>query len=237
MSNLNYAKPGTSVLLALVMGATSVFTSFPAWAQRLPSELRNSSESYSDSYYDLNTIPAGTEIPVEFNKEKIVLATNESVGVTLKVAANIRNRDREILIPYGSQIVGRILPAEGGSRFVAEKLVIRGDPKGIRVAAREYRFPASSQVVSRVETINEGAEALDILKGAVAGAGAATIIAGVTGNRRIEALEVLGGGALGALLGWVIPESNTPLSDTKDVVIIYPNTDLALTLQQDLAMN
>ena len=72
------------------------------------------------------------------------------------------------------------------------------------------------------------------MKGTLAGAGAATIISGVTGDRKIEALEVLAGAAVGTLAGWALPESGVIGGYTKQVVVIYPSSDLTLTLDRDL---
>lgn len=220
MSNFNRFQAGNSILLVLAISATTIASALPlspAAAQVFVSQRGFDNEV---------SIPRGTQIPVELDQEKILVAEDETLPVTLKVAANIRSRNRQLLIPYGSQIVGRIEPTGGGSRFTAEKLII--DER------KQYNLYASSLTVSRTQTIEEGATTADILKGTLAGAGAATIISGVTGDRKIEALEVLAGAAVGTLAGWALPESGVIGGYTKQVVVIYPSSDLTLTLDRDL---
>jgi hypothetical protein len=172
-------------------------------------------------------VPAGTQIPVSFQKAKKILVTNqETLPLTLQVAATITDANGTVLIPRGSQIAGRIEPAGTGSRFVAQTLIL----------SQQEQIPinATSAVVTTTETIKEGASAGEIVGGTLAGAGAATLIAGVTGDRKIDALEVLGGAAVGALAGWLLPEAGVIGGGSKTVIAIDPNRDLTLTVQSDL---
>ena len=223
MSNFNYLKSGTSALIALAMSATAVAPIFPlasASAQPFrtpPTQMRISNQVM---------IPAGVQIPVKYDEaEKILVTDSETLPLTLTVAANIKDRNGTILIPYNSEIVGQIEPAVEGSQFVAQRLIIEG---------REIPLDATSRVVATTEIIEEGASTGDILKGTLAGAGAATLIAGVTGDKRIDALEVLAGAAVGTLAGWALPEAGVLGGGSKEVISIDPNRDLTLTLQSDL---
>ncbi len=149
MSHFNRFQSGTSVLVVLAISATTVASALPlapAAAQVFVSQRRFDNEV---------SISRGTQIPVDLNKEKILVAKDEILPVTLKVAANIRSRSRQLLIPYGSEIVGKIEPTGGGSRFAAEKLVI--DER------EQYNLYASSSPVNRTQTIEEGASTADIL--------------------------------------------------------------------------
>lgn len=164
------------------------------------------------------TIPAGTTLPVRFDEaERILVTPEETVPVTLQVAANIRDRNGQILIPFGSQIVGQIQPASGGSQFVAREIVING---------RSQFLQADSAVVTRTERIRDGASAGNILEGAAIGGAAAAILAEITGG--IDALEVLGGAGLGALGGFLLNRGSD------EFVVIEPNNDLAVTLSAPL---
>lgn len=59
-----------------------------------------------------NTIPAGTPIPVIYDKaEKILVTRTETVPLTLTVAENIRNAGGTVVIPKGSQIRGNYVPS------------------------------------------------------------------------------------------------------------------------------
>jgi hypothetical protein len=102
MFSLKYFRCKTISFLALLIGATTVapVISFnPANAGPL---FRSQGSSTS---YDQSILPAGTQIPVEFEKEKILVTKEETVPVTLKVAANLKTSGGAILVPYGTQIV------------------------------------------------------------------------------------------------------------------------------------
>lgn len=223
MFDSKFFKP-TTILIALsinTVALSSVFHTTPAGAQLFPQRESNfpSRQDRQDRYAPL-TIPRGVVIPVEYEQEKILVTKEETVPVTLTVAANIRNRNRQTLIPYGSEIVGQIEPAGEGSRFVAEEIVF---PDG----SAQF-INASSEIVTRTETIKKGASTGDILKGAAIGGAAATVLAGIFGD--INAVEVLGGAGAGALAGILLGGRQAEL------VSIDPNNDLDLTLQSDLAL-
>lgn len=210
-----------SIFIALAMSASIVapiFSLAPAQAQLFPSDNRSNNVSRRA------VIPEGTEIPVMYDEEKILVTKEETAPLTLQVAANVRNRSGDILIPYGSEIIGELRPAKGGSQFIAEKLVINED--GERTIERA--IDASSDVVTRTEKVKKGASAGDILEGAAIGAAAATILAEILGDIDIE--EVLGGGGLGALAGWILGD------DEAELISIDPNSDLTLTLDSDLEL-
>ena len=123
-------------------------------------------------------LPAGTVIETNYpDAEKILVTKDEIAPVTLEVAQDVIDSSGNIIIPRGSQIIGEIRPADGGSRFVSDTLVLtNGD---------EYFISADSQVVSRTENIDDGRNTDAIWQGALAGTAAATIIAGVTGDKAI----------------------------------------------------
>lgn len=170
-------------------------------------------------------IPAGTSIPVTYsNAQKILLAKDEPkpAPLTLKVAQNIVTSQGVVLIPAGSTVNGELRTIEGGARFYASEMVL---PNGQRLSV-----DATSQLITKTETIRKGANVGRILAGTVVGAGAAAGIAGVTGDRNIAADEVLGGAAAGALAGVLLGRNRVEL------IAVDPNTDLALTLNSDLAL-
>lgn len=230
MAKYNYFKSATSLLLVSVLSAVGASVMLPlnsASAQVYNRERRLDRDRRD--FYQRAAIPSGARIPVDFRKEKILAAPGESFPVTLTVAADIRDRNRNLLIPFGTKIEGRITPDRNGSRFIANKLVLDGD--------LEYAIDATSDTVTRRESIKQGAAARDILAGAAAGAGAASIISGVTGRPGVAALEVLAGAAAGALAGWALPETGVIGGGRKEVIVIYPEQDLALTFERDLYLN
>ncbi|MGV2829994.1 hypothetical protein [Myxosarcina sp. GI1(2024)] len=222
----HYSKSATAMMVALTLNTvavTSILNPTPAAAQLFPSPSRSETfprERERRTRYEPLVIPRGAIIPVEYEQEKILVTREETAPITLAVAANIRNRARQTLIPYGSEIVGQIEPAGNGSRFVAEEIVF---PDG----SAQF-ISANSAVITRTETVKRGASTGDILKGAAIGGVAATVLAGIFGD--INAVEVLGGAGAGALAGILLGDREVEL------VSIDPNNDLDLTLQSDLAL-
>ena len=239
MFNAKYTKIATSV--SIILSASITIIAHPAnitpvKAQLFPDQrpTRNreytppSDREYTPSQPNRNrtitpyTVPRGFIIPVEFEEEKILVTPEETVPISLLVAANIKDRQGYTLIPYGSEILGQIEPSpdESGSLFVAQEIVFpNGDSQSI---------DAVSQVVTRRETIKKGANTGDILKGAAIGAGAAAVLSEIFGD--IGAIEVLGGAGAGALAGLLLGGNEAEL------ISIDPNNDLDLTLQNNLAL-
>lgn len=231
MFNAKYSKITTSISLTLTATVAAIApfaTITPAQAQLFPDQPTRNRTYYPPKQptrnLDLapNTVPRGFVIPVEFDEDKILLTPEETVPVTLYVAADVKDNQRNILIPYGSEILGQIKPSpdETGSFFEAEELVLPD--------ATSQEIDAVSQIVTRRETIKKGANAGDILKGAAIGAGAATILSEIFGD--IEFLEVLGGAGAGAIAGLLLGGNEAEL------ISIDPNNDLHLTLQTNLAL-
>lgn len=210
-------KAGTALTLAMTTVSTLVIpmtliksaTAAPVQlAQRFPDNWRN-------------TIPSGTEIPITYDKEKIIVTPGETAPIKLEVAQDITTSSGMVLIPEGSIIEGELTPADDGTQFVAENLVIDG---------RSTRLPidATSNVITRRETINKRSDP-KILQGAAIGGAAAAVLSEVLG--RIDILEVLGGAGLGALASVLIRDR-----EEVEVIVINPQEDLNLTLQSDFAL-
>lgn len=239
MFNAKYTKIATSI--SIILSASATIIAHPAYitpakAQLFPEQrpTRNREytpprdREYTPSQSNRNrtitpyTVPRGFTIPVEFEEEKILVTPEETVPISLLVAANIKDRQGYTLIPYGSEILGQIEPSpdESGSLFVAQEIVFpNGDSQSI---------DAVSQVVTRRETVKKGANTGDILKGAAIGAGAAAVLSEIFGD--IGAIEVLGGAGAGALAGLLLGGNEAEL------ISIDPNNDLDLTLQNNLAL-
>jgi len=218
MATRSILKRGTSTVLSVVLGmgvTTPLILSLPASAQLLETEVAQSRRV---------AIPSGVVLPVRYDEaEKIVVLPDETVPVTLKIAANIKDNQGRILIPYGSELVGEVQPDGDGARFVAQELNIAG--------SSSQPINATSQVITRRETIDRGASTGDVLEGAAIGAAAASVIAGITGDRAIATEEVLGGAGLGALGGLLLGK------DEAEVISIDPNQDLDITLNSRLALS
>ncbi len=128
------------------------------------------------------TIPANVTLPVTYEKEKIILQPGERIPLTLRIANDIMDSNRNILIPVNSEVTGELTPVNlGGNnrrgvRFVATELVF---PNG-----KTQTISANSRTITRTETITKGSDTGQILTDAAIGAGAATLIALVTGNKK-----------------------------------------------------
>ncbi|MEH2279872.1 MAG: S-layer homology domain-containing protein [Nostoc sp.] len=170
------------------------------------------------------TIPQGTAIAVKYDKaEKILVTKDETAPLTLTVSQNVVTQDGSVVIPAGTQVIGQLKPATGGSQFIAEKLVL---PSG-----QEYQLNATSEVITKTETVKKGTSISSIIKNTVLGAGAATAVSAITGDRAIATEEVLGGAGIGALVGLFLGKSSV------DLIAIDPNTDLQMTINQNLLVS
>jgi hypothetical protein len=168
-----------------------------------------------------NTIPSGTQIPITYEKDKIVVTPDETAPVKLKVAQDITTSGGTVLIPEGSVIEGELRPNGDGTQFVAKNLVIAGQKE-------KTPIDATSEVITRRETINKRSDP-KILQGAAIGGAAAAILSEIFG--RIDLWEVLGGAGLGALASVLIRDRKEV-----EVIIVNPQEDLTLTLQSDFAL-
>jgi len=170
------------------------------------------------------TIPQGTAIAVKYDKaEKILVTKDETAPLTLTVSQNVVTQQGTIVIPAGSQVIGQLKPATGGSQFVAQKLVLAN--------GQEYQLNATSEVITKTETVKKGISTSAIIKDTVLGAGAATAISAVTGDRAIATEEILGGAGIGALVGLLLGKNSV------DLIAIDPNTDLQMTINQNLLVS
>lgn len=217
---LNRFKSGTALFMTLGMTASTVMPfllSAPATAQP---ESFTIAQLFPQSR---TVIPAGTIIPVRYDEaEKIILTPDESVDITLTVSQDLFSTSGTRLIPVGSLIEGQLVPADGGSQFVAETIVF---PTGV-----SRPIDALSNVVTDREVITEDTDP-DLLKGAVIGAAAGAVLAEIFGS--IDFLEVLGGAGLGVLASVLIGGG----SEEVEVIVVEPETDLGLELQSDFVLN
>lgn len=175
------------------------------------------------------TIPANVTLPVTYEKEKIILQPGERIPLTLRIANDIMDSNRNILIPANSEVTGELTPVNlrgdnrRGVRFVATELVL---PNG-----KTQPISANSRTITRTETITKGSNTGQILTDAAIGAGAATLIALVTGNKKVEVLEPIGGAAAGALASVLLRKNRA------DVFVLRPEQDLAITLTSNLVLS
>ena len=173
-------------------------------------------------------LPAGTVVPVRYDEaERIILKPDETVDVTLIVAADVRSPStNRVVIPAGSTITGELRPEEAGTQFVSETITLRQErllDDGEEAEAQA--IDAVSDVITDTQVITEESDP-DILRGAAIGAAAAAVLSEIFGS--IDVIEVLGGAGLGALAEILLSGS-----EEVEVVVIEPATDLDLTLQSE----
>ncbi|MBW4644420.1 MAG: conjugal transfer protein TrbI [Goleter apudmare HA4340-LM2] len=236
MTRLYTWKPKTVALMAMAIttGAiTPLFTLASAQAQYI-----NNNGQYNLGQSRTVTIPGNRNVvfPVTYEKEKIVVNPGETLPLTLRIASDIIDSNRRVLIQAGTQVVGRLEPVSlygsystnnndqrQGVRFVAQELVF--------ASGQRQSVNATSRTFSQTERISQGSDTGSILTDAAIGAGAASVISLLTGNKRIEVLEPVAGAAAGALASVLLRKKSA------DVYVLRPDTDLALTLNSNLVLN
>jgi hypothetical protein len=217
MTRLHRWKSASAALMALTVTTSAVvplFASAPASAQYVIGQSRTV------------TIPTGVSFPVSYEKEKIIVTPGETMKVTLKIPSNIVDRNRNVLIPEGTEIVGQLQPITNNSkksvRYVAQELIF---PSG----ERQY-VNASSAVYSKTEKITKNSDTSQVLTDAAIGAGAASVISLLTGNRKLETIEPILGAGAGALASILLRKKEA------DVFVIRPERDLKITLRSNLVL-
>ncbi|ARV59302.1 conjugal transfer protein TrbI [Nostocales cyanobacterium HT-58-2] len=223
MTQFHRWKSGAVALIAMAMTTGTIAPMFlltPASAQTIFRGQQTQTGTVS--------IPAGVTLPVTYEKDKIVVTPDETAPIKLKIARNIVDSSRRVLIPEGSEIVGQLQPitrnGEKGTYFVAQEIVF---PKGERQSIN-----ATSQVITRKETISKGAKTGTILQDAAIGAGAASVISLITGNRRIEALEPILGAGAGAAASVLLRRNKA------EVIVVEPQRgELDLTLRSSFQVS
>lgn len=135
---------------------------------------------------------AGTAIAVRYAAaQRIIVAPNETAPVALTVAQDVRNNQGFVIIPAGSQVIGQLQPAQGGSQFVASQVVVNG---------RQITLNASSNVITETHDVRDPNFGT-ILGGAALGSAASAVIQGVTGDKTITGQTTILGTVLGSAVG------------------------------------
>jgi len=186
------------------------------------------SQQYNDNRWE---VPAETLIPVTLDQGKpFTIKKGENRSLTLRTTIPLRQANGAIAVPAGSEIVGQFRPVANGAgvQFVAQQLILSN--------GQFLAINAQSRELVGFEQRNRRASASDVITGTLAGAGTATVIAGTTGDRRIDALEVLGGAAAGALAGWGLPTAGIIGGGTEEVMTVS-SRDLTLMLQSPLYLD
>ncbi len=149
------------------------------------------SSQYIAGDFNVNSLTAGTTVPVTYAEaDRVIVSPTETAALTLTVDANIRDRNNNLVIPKGSEIIGELQPRDGGSQFVASSVVIDG---------QDYPIQAFSDVITRTRSVRDP-NLVSLARNSVIGAAAAAGISGLVGNRTITAEKVIPGAAVGAAI-------------------------------------
>ncbi|AHB87886.1 putative outer membrane protein with SLH domain [Thermosynechococcus sp. NK55a] len=136
-------------------------------------------------------LPAGQQIPARFpDAERIVLSPSETLALRLVTAADVRDSQGRVVIPVGSEIFGQIQPAQGGSQFVANTVVINN---------RQLPIAANSQIIRTIRDARDP-NIGNVFRNAAIGSAVAAGLSGLLGNQKITPLKVLTGAATGAAI-------------------------------------
>ncbi len=166
----------------------------------------------------VSTVAAGTLMPVVSTApDRLLIAPNETRPISMIVQNPIRNDRGDIVVPYGSRVDGRFEPAAGGTRFVAETVIIDN---------QVYSLSAQSNVIADVKDPRHTSTG-QVVQDAAIGAAAGAILGLITGDRAIATEELLAAGVAGSAIGNVTAPR---------VSIIDPNQPINLQLGQDLAL-
>jgi hypothetical protein len=161
------------------------------------------------------SLPAGQTLATKINRQDtLYIAKGETVAASLLVAQDIAANNGTVLIPAGAVIEGQFVPAEGGSRFVAQKFTSRG---------ATVRLQAESDLINDNKDPREtGAGA--ILTDAGIGGAAGAVLGGVLrGN--VQIIDILGGAAASVLVGNVT---------APQVTVIEPSTVINVVTKQTI---
>jgi len=179
------------------------------------------------------TIPSGVTFPVTSEKETISIAPGETKSLTLKIANDIIDRNRNVLIPAGTKVIGRLesVDLDSYSRDTDDN---KG--KGVRFVAQELEFSngqrqsinASSRTYTTTQNVSQGPSTGQVLTDAAIGGGAGLLGSLITGNRRIDDLKPVIGAAAGAGASVLLRKKQA------NVFVLRPAQDLKLTLNSNL---
>jgi hypothetical protein len=178
------------------------------------------------------TIPSGVSLPVTSDKDKIVIKPGESASLTLRIASDITDNNRNLLIPARSEVVGRLEPvyldnnysgSRQGVRFIAQELIF---PSG-----RRQQINASSRTYSRIEKVTQSPSTGQVLTDAGIGAAAGLLGSLVTGDRKVNDIKPIVGAAAGAGASVVLRKQQV------DAFVIRPRDDLRITLDSNLILS
>ncbi|MGB5969268.1 MAG: hypothetical protein WBG70_13180 [Spirulinaceae cyanobacterium] len=198
-----------------ILSATAATAQIPNLEENETSLPFNNSENL--------VVPSGQKILVNYKgADKLLVTKDETMALTLTVAADIQDSQGKLVIPQGSRILGQLQPISNGMQFLAQELVIGEDQR--------YSLEATSGIVTRSETLDKDSQSGEKLKNTVVSVAVGALTEVINGGSPEIPTELLGGTFLEVM--------NELLLGTKEVemIAVYPNSDLHLTLLSDLSI-
>ncbi len=169
-------------------------------------------------------LEVGTEIFVsQPDGKRIIFKPEETFEVTLETREAVRSDRGTVLIPRRTQIEGQFQPEDGGTQFVADRIIF---PDGT-----ERRLDARSPILDNRQDIGKGTNAGPIWQGALVGGAATAIISEIFDD--VGIFKVLGGAGAGALAGWLIAGRGKKT----EMMVIEPDEEIVLELDSPLLVS
>lgn len=160
-------------------------------------------------------LPVGQAIATKINRQDtLYIAKGETVNASLLIAQDIAANNGTVLIPAGAVIEGQFVPAEGGSKFVAQKFTSRG---------ATVRLQAESALINDVKDPRETGVGSILTDAGIGGAAGAVLGGVLRGN--VQIIDILGGAAASVLIGNVT---------APQVTVIEPSTIINIVTKQTI---
>ncbi|MBN3950016.1 MAG: conjugal transfer protein TrbI [Nostoc sp. NMS7] len=229
MTRLHQWKSRTAALMAMAVTTSVIsplFSLTPANAQYRIGQDRI-------GQYGNVTIPSGVAFPVTYEKETITIAPGETKSLTLRIANDIIDKNRNVLIPAGTKVIGQLESVDLNS-YSRDTDDNKG--KGVRFVAQELEFSngqrqsinATSRTYTRTERVTQGPSTNQVLTDAAIGGGAGLLGSLITGNHRIDDLKPVIGAGAGAGASILLRKKQV------NAFVLRPGQDLKLTLNSNL---
>ena len=231
MTRLHQWKSGTAALMAMAV-TTSVISPLFSLA---PANAQYRIDQNRTGQYGNATIPSGVALPVTYEKETITIAPGESKSLTLRIANDIIDRNRNVLIPAGTKVHGRLESVDLDS-YSRDTRDDDNQGKGVKFVAQELEFSngqrqsinATSRTYTTTQRVSQKPNTNQVLTDAAIGGGAGLLGSLITGNRRIDDLKPVIGAAAGAGASVLLRKKEG------NAFVLRPAQDLRLTLDSNL---
>ncbi|MDZ8031086.1 MULTISPECIES: conjugal transfer protein TrbI [unclassified Nostoc] len=231
MTRIHQWKSGTAALMAMAV-TTSLISPLLSLA---PANAQYRIDQNRTSQYGNVTIPSGVALPVTYEKETITIAPGESKSLTLRIANDIIDRNRNVLIPAGTKVNGRLESVDLDS-YSRDTRNDDNQGKGVRFVAQELEFSngqrqsinATSRTYTTTQRVSQKPNTTQVLTDAAIGGGAGLLGSLITGNRKIDDLKPVIGAAAGAGASVLLRKKEG------NAFVLRPEQDLRLTLNSNL---